>query len=72
VRVLDDEVRATRYRLRAVQDRWVRRLEQALAEVTFTLEEQERADAARLRLATRRADLRRAKDRTGADPEPGS
>jgi V/A-type H+-transporting ATPase subunit D len=53
VRMVDDEVRATRYRLRAVQDRWIPRLEQALAEVTFTIEEQERADAARLRLAVR-------------------
>jgi V/A-type H+/Na+-transporting ATPase subunit D len=51
VRALDDEVRATRYRLRAVQDRWIPGLEQALAEVTFTIEELERADAARLRLA---------------------
>jgi V/A-type H+-transporting ATPase subunit D len=51
VRALDDEVRATRYRLRAVQDRWIPRLEQALAEITFTIEELERADAARLRLA---------------------
>ncbi len=50
-RVVDDEVRATRYRLRAVQDRWIPRLEQTLAEVTFTIEELERADAARLRLA---------------------
>lgn len=51
VRMVDDEVRATRYRLRAIQDRWIPGLEQALAEVTFTIEEQERADAARLRLA---------------------
>lgn len=51
VRALDDEVRATRLRLRAVQDRWIPRLEQALAEITFTIEELERADAARLRLA---------------------
>jgi V/A-type H+/Na+-transporting ATPase subunit D len=51
VRMVDDEVRATRYRLRAVQDRWIPGLEQALAEVTFTIEELERADAARLRLA---------------------
>jgi vacuolar-type H+-ATPase subunit D/Vma8 len=36
-----------------VQDRWIPRLEQALADVTFALEEQERADAARLRLARR-------------------
>ena len=54
VRMVDDEVRATRYRLRAVQDRWIPRLEQALAEVTFTIDELERADAARLRLAVRR------------------
>jgi V/A-type H+-transporting ATPase subunit D len=51
VRMVDDEVRATRYRLRAVRDRWIPRLEQALAETTFTIEELERADAARLRLA---------------------
>jgi V/A-type H+-transporting ATPase subunit D len=51
VRIVDDEVRATRFRLRAVQDRWIPRLEQALAEVTFMIEELERADAARLRLA---------------------
>lgn len=55
VRLVDDEVRVTRSRLRAVQDRWIPRLERALAELTFTLEEQERADAARLRLATRPA-----------------
>ena len=53
VRVIDEEVQATRYRLRAVKDRWIPRLEQALADVTFALEEQERADAARLRLAAR-------------------
>jgi len=51
VHVIDDEVRVTRYRLRAVQDRWIPGLEQALADVTFTIEELERADAARLRLA---------------------
>jgi len=42
---------ATRYRLRAIEDRWIPRLEQALAEVTLALEEQELADATRLRLA---------------------
>ncbi len=56
VRVVEAEVRATRYRLRAVQDRWIPGLEQALADVTFALEEQERSDAARLRLASRRVD----------------
>ena len=51
--IIEDEVRTTRYRLRAVQDRWIPGLEQALAEVSFAIEEQERADAARLRLARR-------------------
>ena len=51
VRVIEAETVATRYRLRAIRDRWIPRLEQALAEVTFAIEEQERADAARLRLA---------------------
>jgi V/A-type H+/Na+-transporting ATPase subunit D len=50
-RILEAETVATRHRLRAVRDRWIPRLEQALAEVTFALEELERADAARLRLA---------------------
>jgi V/A-type H+-transporting ATPase subunit D len=51
LRVLEAETAATRYRLRAVKDRWIPRLEHALAEVTFAIEELERADAARLRLA---------------------
>jgi V/A-type H+/Na+-transporting ATPase subunit D len=51
LRVIESEALATRYRLRAVRDRWIPRLEEALAEVTFAIEEQERADAARLRLA---------------------
>ena len=51
LRVIEAEALATRYRLRAVKDRWIPRLEQALGEVTFAIEEQERADAARLRLA---------------------
>jgi V/A-type H+-transporting ATPase subunit D len=50
-RVIEAETLATRHRLRAIRDRWIPRLEQALAEVTFAIEEQERADAARLRLA---------------------
>jgi len=53
LRVIVTEVLATRYRLRAIEDRWIPRLEEALAEVTFALEEQELADAARLRLAVR-------------------
>jgi V/A-type H+-transporting ATPase subunit D len=51
LRVVQAEALATRYRLRAVQDRWIPRLEQALAEVSLALEEQELADTARLRLA---------------------
>ena len=50
-RVIEAETLATRHRLRAIRDRWIPRLEQSLAEVTFAIEEQERADAARLRLA---------------------
>ncbi|HEY7011108.1 MAG TPA: V-type ATP synthase subunit D [Streptosporangiaceae bacterium] len=49
-RIIEAETLATRHRLRAVRDRWIPRLEQALAGVTFAIEEQERADAARLRL----------------------
>jgi V/A-type H+-transporting ATPase subunit D len=55
LRVVEAEALATRYRLRAVKNRWIPRLEQALAEVSLALEEQELADTARLRLATRRA-----------------
>ncbi len=54
VRLVEAEALATRYRLRAVRDRWIPRLERALAEVTLALEEQEIADAARLRLAAGR------------------
>lgn len=46
------EALATRYRLRAIRERWIPRLEQVLAEVTLAIEEQELADAARLRLAS--------------------
>lgn len=53
VRLAEAEARATGYRLRAVKDRWIPRLEQALTEVTLAIEEQEITDAARLRLATR-------------------
>jgi len=51
VRMIDEEVRVTMYRLRAIQDRWIPGLEQVLVDVTFAIEELERADAARLRLA---------------------
>jgi V/A-type H+/Na+-transporting ATPase subunit D len=51
--VIEAETTATRYRLRAVRDRWIPRLSQALAEVEFALEELERADVARLRMSRR-------------------
>jgi vacuolar-type H+-ATPase subunit D/Vma8 len=54
LRVVEAEMLATRYRLRAVKNRWIPRLEQALAEVSLALEEQELADTARLRLAASR------------------
>jgi V/A-type H+/Na+-transporting ATPase subunit D len=65
VRVMEAEVLATRYRLRAVRDRWIPRLEQALTETTLAIEEQELADAARLRLAIgpTQASARLARDR---------
>ncbi len=61
LRIIEAEARTTRYRLRAIRDRWIPRLEQALAEVTFALEEQELADAARLRLARPASAIRAAR-----------
>ena len=54
VRVLEAEERATRRRLRAIADRWIPRLEEALSEVQLELEEEEHADGVRLRWAARR------------------
>lgn len=51
--VMEAETATTRYRLRAVRDRWIPRLQQALTQVKLSLEEQERSDAARLRRALR-------------------
>jgi V/A-type H+-transporting ATPase subunit D len=51
LRLVEAETLATQYRLRAIKDRWIPRLQQALSEVTLAIEEQEIADAARLRLA---------------------
>ena len=53
-RVLDDEVAATRFRLRAVQDRWLPRLEAAATTLDLALAEAEGAEAVRLRLAVSR------------------
>lgn len=54
VHVLEAEERATRRRLRAIEDRWIPRLREALAEVQFKLEEEEHADGVRLRWAAGR------------------
>ncbi len=51
LRIMEAETAATRLRLRAVRDRWIPLLEQARAEVMLAIDEQERADGARLRLA---------------------
>lgn len=52
-RVLDEQEAATRRRLRAIEDRWIPRLQAALATVQFELDEEEHADGVRLRWATR-------------------
>lgn len=69
-RLMQAEVRATEYRLRAIRDRWIPRLGQALAEVTLAIEEQEIADAARLRLAARSASGEDWSDGTGILARP--
>lgn len=53
LKLLTAETLATRHRLHALKDRLIPSLEQAMAEVTLAIEEQELADAARLRLAAR-------------------
>jgi V/A-type H+/Na+-transporting ATPase subunit D len=58
-RALDEEVAATRFRLRAVQDRWVPRLERATSALDLALAEAEGADAVRLRLAAGAGPARR-------------
>ncbi len=53
--IIDAEVAATRYRLRAIEDRWIPRLERTLADVELGLDELEHADGVRLRqVLTRR------------------
>lgn len=51
LRITEAEAAATRLRLRAIKDRWIPLLEQARAEVALAIDEQERTDGARLRLA---------------------
>ena len=56
--IIDAEVNATRYRLRAIEDRWIPRLEDTLAELELGLEEQEHADGVRLRQVFRQSGQR--------------
>ncbi len=58
LRAVEAELSATRRRLRAVTDRWIPRLEDALADVTLGLEETERAEGVSLRWALRAQRLR--------------
>lgn len=51
LRIIEAETVATRYRLRAIRDRLIPRLEQARSEVALAIDELERADGARLRRA---------------------
>lgn len=54
VRVLEVEEVATRRRLRAIEGRWMPRLQQALAQIQLGLEEQEHAEGVQLRWAAAR------------------
>ena len=56
LRIMEAETATTRLRLHAVRDRWVPLLEQMRAELALAIDEQERADSARLRLATGQRD----------------
>lgn len=58
VAVMEAEERSTRRRLRAVQNRWIPRLEQAAAEVRNALEETEHAELVRMRWASGRRPVR--------------
>jgi len=51
LRTIEAELLATRRRLRAVEDRWIPRLESTLARIRLALDEQERAEGVRLRWA---------------------
>lgn len=54
VSAVEQEMAATRRRLRAIEDRWIPRLEQASRTVTEALEEQEREEGMRMRWAAER------------------
>jgi len=51
IRTVERVAAATQQRLRAIEDRWVPRLQAALSELELALDELEHADAARLRRA---------------------
>ena len=63
VSIIDTEAGATRYRLRAIENRWIPRLEHALTQVELGLEELEHADGVRLRQVLSHRD-----DPAGAQP----
>ncbi len=65
LRVLEAEEVATRRRLRAIEDRWMPRLHEALAQIQLGLEEQEHAEGVQLRWAAARQEgpLSRAQNR---------
>ena len=63
-RVVDDEVATTRFRLRAIEDRWIPRLEGARARLELVLAENESGEAVRLRWAAAHG---RGRDRLGKD-----
>jgi V/A-type H+-transporting ATPase subunit D len=54
LRVIEEEIAATSVRLRAIQQRWLPRLEAAAAGLDLVLAENESAEAVRRRLALRR------------------
>jgi V/A-type H+-transporting ATPase subunit D len=58
VRVMETEEAATRRRLRAIRNRWLPRLEEALARTEQAMEEGEHAEGVRLRWATGWSPLR--------------
>jgi V/A-type H+-transporting ATPase subunit D len=68
-RVVAAEVVTTRGRLRAIEDRWVPRLEAALAGLETTLLEAESADNVRLRWVARSRRPRHRAGATGAEEE---
>jgi V/A-type H+-transporting ATPase subunit D len=66
-RAVEAELAATRQRLRAVSDRWIPRLETAMAGLAVELEESERADGIGLRWALRAASEADGPDAGGPD-----